>query len=287
MVDFILIKEGRLIDVSICDQEKEKSHFSNQKTSKDGLKSWCKKCCAEYCKLWKSKNNYQFPVQKYKFSNKKLTSRKREYIQQQKNKPCAKCGAQLHPILMDFDHLGGKYKNLAAMTINSYQKIDAEIAKCQVLCIFCHKEKTYASRKLKAIPNSPKKLQSFIDLKWKQRFSILARSKPCYVCGNIYPYYQMELDHQPQYQKLDNVSKLIFLKMNNIIILQEIAKCKPICCACHRLKSIKENNISDLIHESINSPILSPKYSNVEIITYDNQIIEPKKLDDKITNLKI
>jgi len=41
------------------------------------------------------------------------------------------------------------------------------------------------------------------------------------------------------------------------------------------LKSIKENNISGIInhshsHESFNSPILSPKYSNVEIITYDN-----------------
>jgi hypothetical protein len=53
------------------------------------------------------------------------------------------------------------------------------------------------------------------------------------------------------------------------------------------LKSIKENNISDLIHESINSPILSPKYSNVEIITYDNQIIDIKKPNDSVEELKI
>jgi len=50
------------------------------------------------------------------------------------------------------------------------------------------------------------------------------------------------------------------------------------------LKSIKENNISGIInhshsHESFNSPILSPKYSNVEIITYDNLSIN--RVQDK------
>jgi len=36
------------------------------------------------------------------------------------------------------------------------------------------------------------------------------------------------------------------------------------------LKSIKEHNISELINDSMNSPIITPKYSNVEIITYND-----------------
>jgi hypothetical protein len=234
-----------------CNQEKEIICFGRQKSTKDGLRSWCKQCFTQYSKSWKLKVNYQFPKNKYQQSNKKITSAKRKYIQQQKSKPCAKCGIQLDPILMDFDHLSNKYKNLAAMTINSYQRINAEIAKCQVLCIFCHKEKTHFSKKTETIPTTPKKLKSFLESKWRQRFSILARSKPCYICNKIYPYYQMELDHQLEYQKLDNVSKLIFLKQDNCLILQEIVKCKPICCACHRLKSIQEklppNNIKNKI----------------------------------------
>ena len=137
------------------------------------------------------------------------------------------------------------------MTIYSYQKINEEIAKCQVLCIFCHKEKTHLAKKPETIPTTPKKLNEFLATKWKQRFSILARSKPCYLCHQNYPYYQMELDHQPEFQKIENVSKLIFLGAEDSVILKEISKTKAICCACHRLKSLKEKLISDNIKNKL------------------------------------
>lgn len=243
-----------------CNNYKELSSFGPQKTTKDGLKSWCKTCFAAYLKEWKNSSHYQFPSSKYKESTQRLLREKRKYIQKARTKPCAKCGIQLDTLLMDFDHLHSKRKNLAAMTVNSYKKINQEIAKCQVLCIFCHKEKTHLSKKPETIPTTTKKLKRFIDLKWKQRFSILARSKSCYLCQKSYPYYQMELDHQSQFQKLENVSKLIFLGADDSVILKEIAKTKPICCACHRLKSIQEKLSTDniknkLVYQRVIKPI--------------------------------
>jgi hypothetical protein len=42
----------------------------------------------------------------------------------------------------DFDHLRDKIRNVSSMTSFSLNKIDQEIAKCQLLCCYCHVDKT-------------------------------------------------------------------------------------------------------------------------------------------------
>jgi len=226
-----------------CGKVLPSQNFNKQSDTVDGLRSWCRSCTSEYCRSWKKSKNYSIPDGKYSDSQKSYRQKNREYIRSKKNKPCNLCGVTLDPILMDFDHLHSKKKNLAAMSINRKELIDQEIAKCQVLCIFCHKEKTHLSIPPEKIPSTPKKYNRYIAKKWKQYFSIVARGKPCYVCNKSFPYYQMELDHQPQFTKLAHVSKLIFHMVDDLIILKEIGKCKPICCACHRIKSLSEESL--------------------------------------------
>lgn len=69
---------------------------------------------------------------------------RRDFIQRVKSVPCADCGASYPPYVMDFDHVSGKkIDKISDMTASSIEKIQAEIAKCEVVCANCHRERTY------------------------------------------------------------------------------------------------------------------------------------------------
>src|SRR5690349_10440895 len=66
----------------------------------------------------------------------------RDFIWQAKSVPCADCGIQYDPWIMDFDHVRGEKKynlnRLMQISVN-YQTIRDEIAKCEVVCSNCHR----------------------------------------------------------------------------------------------------------------------------------------------------
>lgn len=68
------------------------------------------------------------------------------YIQAVKvQRGCADCGYRENAVALDFDHLPGfqKEHKLASMAAGSTKaKIDAEIAKCDVVCANCHRIRT-------------------------------------------------------------------------------------------------------------------------------------------------
>lgn len=72
------------------------------------------------------------------------------YIQQVKlEHGCADCGYNAHPAALDFDHLPGteKFFRLATMAAGMCrEKIDAEMAKCDVVCANCHRIRTAQRR---------------------------------------------------------------------------------------------------------------------------------------------
>jgi len=70
---------------------------------------------------------------------------------------CADCGYAAHPAALEFDHLPGvgKVQNIAAMPCNSWAAIEAEIAKCEVVCANCHRIRTAErgwTRNLREVP---------------------------------------------------------------------------------------------------------------------------------------
>lgn len=70
----------------------------------------------------------------------------RNFIWDAKRKPCTDCGVQYNPWVMDFDHVRGvKRYNLNRLTKNSasWETIKKEIAKCEVVCSNCHRERTH------------------------------------------------------------------------------------------------------------------------------------------------
>jgi hypothetical protein len=69
-----------------------------------------------------------------------------QMIRDAKNKPCMDCGLSYPYYVMDFDHRDDEIKlyNVAEMARRgSIQKLEEEIAKCDVVCSNCHRERTF------------------------------------------------------------------------------------------------------------------------------------------------
>jgi hypothetical protein len=65
------------------------------------------------------------------------------YIASLKANPCMDCGGTFPSECMDFDHVRGeKVKGIGAMRGCSRQTIDAEVAKCDLVCANCHRTRT-------------------------------------------------------------------------------------------------------------------------------------------------
>ena len=58
--------------------------------------------------------------------------------------PCVDCG-ETDPVVLDFDHLRDKTKNVSALLKSTWTRILREIEKCDVVCANCHRRRT-ASR---------------------------------------------------------------------------------------------------------------------------------------------
>ena len=74
----------------------------------------------------------------------------REWFDEAKAKPCFDCGVSYPPYVMDFDHRPGEDKLMEVGRMRSqgaaHEKILAEIAKCDLVCANCHRERTFGSR---------------------------------------------------------------------------------------------------------------------------------------------
>jgi hypothetical protein len=64
-----------------------------------------------------------------------------------KSAPCVDCGRTYPPYVMDFDHVvGGKVSGVGSMRCHSMARLIAEIAKCEVVCANCHRERTFGRK---------------------------------------------------------------------------------------------------------------------------------------------
>lgn len=62
-----------------------------------------------------------------------------------------------------------------------------------------------------------------------------AKSSPCADCKKSFPYYVMDLDHLPQYEKKFNLGRYLSHGLKDVI--EEIKKCEAVCANCHRIRT--------------------------------------------------
>lgn len=80
----------------------------------------------------------------------RLRARKREeemsqWVAEQKNIPCMDCGVKYNPWVMEFDHREPNEKVAGIGRLikrGSWKILKDEVAKCDVVCANCHRERT-------------------------------------------------------------------------------------------------------------------------------------------------
>jgi hypothetical protein len=61
-----------------------------------------------------------------------------------KDQPCTDCHEEFPHYCMDFDHARGeKFMNVTTMDTQSWDRIQEELRKCDVVCAICHRKRTY------------------------------------------------------------------------------------------------------------------------------------------------
>lgn len=93
------------------------------------------------------RKHYANNKDQYKRRNDDLRVKTAAIIVAAKSNPCMDCGRSYPPYVMDFDHRdpGTKRGTITAMARYGVKTLLAEIAKCDLVCANCHRERTWGS----------------------------------------------------------------------------------------------------------------------------------------------
>ncbi len=127
-----------------CSQERDiERDFAWKHKEKGTRQRWCKSCQAEA-----NRKHYQANKQIYlkraltrnTMVNTENKQRLHSYLSAH---PCVDCG-QTDIRVLEFDHVRGKSASITNLLKNTapWERIEAEIAKCEVRCVNCHRIKT-------------------------------------------------------------------------------------------------------------------------------------------------
>ena len=123
-----------------CRAVKLITEFNFKNRAKGIRHAYCRECGKQI-----TRSHYRRNKQAYLDRNTRTNSRHREIIRLAKARPCADCGVQYPYYVMDFDHreAGSKSFILSDVPRATRLSLMREIAKCDVVCANCHRERTY------------------------------------------------------------------------------------------------------------------------------------------------
>lgn len=143
----------------VCLESKPLKDFNKNKSKPDGLQGYCRICDNERAKTYYQANRTRMIRQIHEAASLRSKHVKTWLCQYLVEHPCVDCNER-DIIVLEFDHLSDKSLNISEMLRGyfSVAKIEAEIAKCEVVCANCHKRRTdkrahnYRSKFLQDIP---------------------------------------------------------------------------------------------------------------------------------------
>lgn len=130
-----------------CKLPKEESEFFFKNKATGKLHSYCKQCKRELDRLSYRKDG-NARAEKIRFNARKSIKRAKEFVRELKMQSvCRKCKDNRWYVL-DFHHLENKEDTISMLVHKgpSMKKLQAEIAKCEILCSNCHREEHYFKR---------------------------------------------------------------------------------------------------------------------------------------------
>lgn len=128
---------------SKCKLDKPITEFNFKQRAIGQRHSYCRDCGKEL-----TRSHYKRKKRDYLDRNLRAYAERRRMVVEAKLRPCADCGIQYPYYVMDFDHRDGALKEFALNSVHRITKrsILREIAKCDVVCANCHRERTHQRR---------------------------------------------------------------------------------------------------------------------------------------------
>jgi len=127
---------------STCKIEKPHSEYSKKRRNKDGLMAMCRECS-----LPRRRMQYKINPENQKQAVYARRSDLAEQVARIKiATPCFDCGKHYPSYVMDFDHVRGTKKATVSELVrnsSSWDQIQEEIDKCDLVCSNCHRERTF------------------------------------------------------------------------------------------------------------------------------------------------
>lgn len=125
-----------------CKQTLPKEDFTPSKSRYDGLQSYCRECMKKY-----RIEHYQNNKSQYYARNEITKATLKQFVVNYKNNnSCVDCKITYvdEPWLLEFDHLDDtKLHNISQMwNRGSLKLLKAEIDKCDLVCVVCHRRRT-------------------------------------------------------------------------------------------------------------------------------------------------
>ncbi len=127
-----------------CGETKPLDQFPPVRRSEpEKRQTWCRGCFSEANKRNYWKNPERERARLLIQTTRKREDNRRRAIEYPLAHPCVDCG-EMDIVVLQFDHLRDKKFNVSTMIANgtSWERIEAEIAKCVVRCANCHRLKT-------------------------------------------------------------------------------------------------------------------------------------------------
>lgn len=161
--------------------------------------------------------------------NKRRRHERYAEIAKLKSAPCTDCGKTYAPCVMDFDHRdpSTKVDDVSSMVkrMVAWETVLAEIAKCDLVCVCCHRLRTYKGQ------------NCYKTRRFEHHRAILDELKamtPCMDCGGVFKSCQMDFDHTGEAAKTANIARLA--GGSTEVLLAELGKCHLVCANCHRVR---------------------------------------------------
>jgi hypothetical protein len=135
--------EASLFKCSACGADKSTAEFSLSDEVRRSLNFYCRKCQAAYRHAHYLANKPDYIQRAIAQLNAHRTENRREVLHYLASHPCVDCGMS-NAVMLEFDHRDPRVKltNVGNMMRKRWPRVLAEIEKCDVRCVNCHRRKT-------------------------------------------------------------------------------------------------------------------------------------------------
>lgn len=116
--------------------------IKNKKTAT--RRGYCYDCQREYCRQYYRRNRAAYNERRYRYQRKNRHEHRLRVAGYLLEHPCVDCG-EADIRVLEFDHVRGtKLGNVSELigACIAWQRIEAELAKCEVRCANCHRRRT-------------------------------------------------------------------------------------------------------------------------------------------------